>query len=59
MHLVTYCSCFDLYSNALGVKAKFNDFHLLFDGPFVLNFCVHQSCPLVDHVNGVGDPMRP
>jgi hypothetical protein len=46
-------------SGALGVKVKFNDFLLLFDGPFVLNFCVHECCPLVDHVNSVGHPMRP
>jgi hypothetical protein len=46
-------------SGALGAKVKFNDFLLLFDGPFVLIFCVHECCPLVDHVNGVGDLMRP
>jgi len=46
-------------SGALGAKVKFNDFLLLFDIRFVLNFCVHECCPLVDHVNSVGDPMRP
>jgi hypothetical protein len=46
-------------SGALGAKVMFNDFLLLFDGPFVLNFGEHECCPLVDHVNIVGDPMRP
>ncbi len=46
-------------SGALGAKVKYNDFLLLFDGPFVLNFCGHECCLLVDHVNGVGDPMKP
>jgi hypothetical protein len=36
---------------ALGAKVKFNIFLLLFDGPFVLKFCGHECCPLVDHVN--------
>jgi hypothetical protein len=46
-------------SGAMGAKVKINDTLLLFDGPFVLNFCVHECCPFVDHVNGVGDPMKP
>jgi hypothetical protein len=46
-------------SGALGAKVRFYDFFLLFDGPFVSNFCVHECCPFVDHVNHVGEPMRP
>jgi hypothetical protein len=46
-------------SGALGAKVKFNDFLLLFEGPFVLNFCGHECCPLANHVNGGGDPVRP
>ncbi len=46
-------------NGALGAKVKFNDYFLLFDGPFSLNFCVHECCPLVDHVDSVCDPMRP
>jgi len=46
-------------NGALGAKVKFNDYFLLFDGPFSLNFCVHECCPFVDHVDSVCDPMRP
>jgi hypothetical protein len=45
-------------SDAFNAHVMFKDFHLLFDGTFLLNFCVHECCPLVDHGNNVGGPMK-
>jgi hypothetical protein len=45
-------------SDVFNAHVMFKDFHLLFDGTFILNFCVHECCPLVDHGNNVSGPMK-
>jgi hypothetical protein len=51
-------SFFFCTSDAFNAHVMFKDFHLLFDGTFILNFCVHECCPLVDHGNNVSGPMK-